>query len=155
MRLVEACLTQLQGLFALDAATAKAAMLQFQSCVRTTLLLCDGYECQEKVCLTPRLLPNCYWGLLSAGEISLGTSPSASTGVLSKLLPVVVPTACFVHQNTAVVAMQVCWSMLVQADACMVLFSFATQLVVLLCMSSPHCLCCCLTQSAAAMCIQQ
>lgn len=41
----------MQGLFALDAATAKAAMLQFQSCVRTTLLLCDGYECQEKVLL--------------------------------------------------------------------------------------------------------
>ena len=39
----------LQALFALDAASAQEAMLQFQSCVRTTLLLCDGYECQEKV----------------------------------------------------------------------------------------------------------
>lgn len=50
----------MQGLFALDAATAKAAMLQFQSCVRTTLLLCDGYECQEKVCLQHLLLTICY-----------------------------------------------------------------------------------------------
>lgn len=47
----------MQGLFALDAATAKAAMLQFQSCVRTTLLLCDGYECQEKVSLNHLLVP--------------------------------------------------------------------------------------------------
>lgn len=47
----------MQGLFALDAATAKAAMLQFQSCVRTTLLLCDGYECQEKVLLNHLLMP--------------------------------------------------------------------------------------------------
>lgn len=47
----------MQGLFALDAATAKAAMLQFQSCVRTTLLLCDGYECQEKVWVKRLLLP--------------------------------------------------------------------------------------------------
>lgn len=39
----------LQALFALDAASAQEAMLHFQSCVRTTLLLCDGYECQEKV----------------------------------------------------------------------------------------------------------
>ena len=28
---------------------AQAALLQFQSCVRTTLLLSHGYECQEKV----------------------------------------------------------------------------------------------------------
>lgn len=53
------CLSQVQGLFALDAATAKAAMLQFQSCVRTTLLLCDGYECQEKVPPLHLLLPFC------------------------------------------------------------------------------------------------
>ena len=39
----------MQALFALDAASAQEAMLQFQACVRTTLLLCDGYECQEKV----------------------------------------------------------------------------------------------------------
>ncbi len=44
----------LQALFALDAASAQEAMLQFQSCVRTTLLLCDGYECQEKVRDFPR-----------------------------------------------------------------------------------------------------
>lgn len=44
----------LQALFALDAASAQEAMLQFQSCVRTTLLLCDGYECQEKVHDFPR-----------------------------------------------------------------------------------------------------
>ncbi|DBA93395.1 TPA: hypothetical protein ACH3X2_003664 [Trebouxia sp. C0005] len=37
-----------KALFALDAASAQEAMLHFQSCVRTTLLLCDGYECQEK-----------------------------------------------------------------------------------------------------------
>lgn len=46
----------MQELVALNANTAKAAILQFQSCVRTTLLLCDGYECQEKVskhCLLP------------------------------------------------------------------------------------------------------
>ena len=30
-------------------AVARTALLQFQSCVRTTLLLSDGYECQEKV----------------------------------------------------------------------------------------------------------
>ena len=46
----------MQGLFALDAASAKTAMLQFQSCVRTTLLLCDGYECQEKVLLQHLLM---------------------------------------------------------------------------------------------------
>ncbi|DBA91536.1 TPA: hypothetical protein ACH3X1_003159 [Trebouxia sp. C0004] len=37
-----------KALFALNAASAQEAMLQFQSCVRTTLLLCNGYECQEK-----------------------------------------------------------------------------------------------------------
>ena len=49
MLLVIFVLLCLQALFALDAASAQEAMLQFQSCVRTTLLLCDGYECQEKV----------------------------------------------------------------------------------------------------------
>ena len=45
--------TAMQALFALDARSAQEAMLQFQSCVRTTLLLADGYECQEKVrCMT-------------------------------------------------------------------------------------------------------
>ena len=30
---------------------AQTALLQFTSCVRTTLLLSHGYECQEKVTL--------------------------------------------------------------------------------------------------------
>lgn len=39
----------LQELLHLDAVLAESALVHFQSCVRTTLLLCDGYECQEKV----------------------------------------------------------------------------------------------------------
>ena len=39
----------MQELAQQDVAVAKTALLQFQSCVRTTLLLSDGYECQEKV----------------------------------------------------------------------------------------------------------
>ncbi len=32
-----------------DVHAAESALRHFQSCVRTTLLLSDGYECQEKV----------------------------------------------------------------------------------------------------------
>ncbi len=39
----------LQELLHLDAVLAESALRHFQSCVRTTLLLCNGYECQEKV----------------------------------------------------------------------------------------------------------
>ena len=38
-----------QELLRLDLAAAEDALRHFQSCVRTTLLLCNGYECQEKV----------------------------------------------------------------------------------------------------------
>ena len=31
----------------IDRQLASVALGQFKSCVRTTLLLCDGYECQE------------------------------------------------------------------------------------------------------------
>ena len=40
---------RLQELLHIDLAAAEEALRQFQSCVRTTLLLCHGYECQEKV----------------------------------------------------------------------------------------------------------
>ena len=39
----------LQELLHLNVAAAESALRHFQSCVRTTLLLCNGYECQEKV----------------------------------------------------------------------------------------------------------
>ena len=39
----------LQELLQEDAHAADAALRHFQSCVRTTLLLSNGYECQEKV----------------------------------------------------------------------------------------------------------
>lgn len=39
----------MQELLQQSAVPAQAALLQFQSCVRTTLLLSHGYECQEKV----------------------------------------------------------------------------------------------------------
>ena len=42
----------LQELLHLDAVLAENALRHFQSCVRTTLLLCNGYECQEKVSRT-------------------------------------------------------------------------------------------------------
>ena len=39
----------LQELLQRDPAAARSALRHFQSCVRTTLLLSHGYECQEKV----------------------------------------------------------------------------------------------------------
>ncbi|KAA6421082.1 MAG: serine threonine kinase [Trebouxia sp. A1-2] len=39
---------QYKELLHLDAVLAESALRHFQSCVRTTLLLCNGYECQEK-----------------------------------------------------------------------------------------------------------
>ncbi|DBA84440.1 TPA: hypothetical protein ACH3X1_006072 [Trebouxia sp. C0004] len=39
---------QYKELLHLDALLAESALRHFQSCVRTTLLLCNGYECQEK-----------------------------------------------------------------------------------------------------------
>lgn len=48
----------LQELLHLDAVLAESALRHFQSCVRTTLLLCNGYECQEKVSHTlPVFMP--------------------------------------------------------------------------------------------------
>lgn len=37
----------LQEAASIDKQLASVALTQFKSCVRTTLLLCDGYECQE------------------------------------------------------------------------------------------------------------
>ena len=51
-----------QDLVQQNVQAAESALRQFQSCVRTTLLLSSGYECQEKVChywpnrLTVRLI---------------------------------------------------------------------------------------------------
>ena len=39
----------MQELLRVDVVAAQSALRHFQSCVRTTLLLCNGYECQEKV----------------------------------------------------------------------------------------------------------
>lgn len=39
----------LQELSQLDAPVAEMALQHFRSCVRTTLLISHGYECQEKV----------------------------------------------------------------------------------------------------------
>ena len=39
----------MQELVQVDAAAAEVALHHFQSCIRTTLLICSGYECQEKV----------------------------------------------------------------------------------------------------------
>ena len=40
--------TLLQEVASIDQQLAVIALGRFKSCVRTTLLLCDGYECQEK-----------------------------------------------------------------------------------------------------------
>lgn len=39
----------MQELVQLDPRAAEVALHHFQSCVRTTLLVSNGYECQEKV----------------------------------------------------------------------------------------------------------
>lgn len=41
----------LQELLQQNVDAAESALRHFQSCVRTTLLLSNGYECQEKVCI--------------------------------------------------------------------------------------------------------
>ena len=49
--------TALQELVQIDAPAAEVALHHFQSCVRTLLLVSNGYECQEKVC-TPSMAAN-------------------------------------------------------------------------------------------------
>lgn len=44
---VQKAATFLQEAASIDKQLASVALGQFKSCVRTTLLLCDGYECQE------------------------------------------------------------------------------------------------------------
>lgn len=46
-----------------DLERADEAMQLYQACVRTTLLLCDGYECQEKKV--------CMCGCACTGKLSL------------------------------------------------------------------------------------
>ena len=74
----------MQGLFALDALSAQEAMLQFQSCVRTTLLLCDGYECQEKVQSPACAVRSCQVCLHSAdapAAVAASAAPAAAAAV--------------------------------------------------------------------------
>jgi hypothetical protein len=69
-----------------DVHAAESALRHFQSCVRTTLLLSNGYECQEKVHIV-LACPACTHRLGFPDSFSYLLSPMITLLRLEILLP--------------------------------------------------------------------
>ncbi len=69
-----------------DVHAAESALRHFQSCVRTTLLLSNGYECQEKV-HTVLACPACTHRLGILDSFSCLLSPETTPLGVEILLP--------------------------------------------------------------------